>query len=215
MVHLNRSRALLCSSLALCMLAPLACDAPSDLDDELVAESDGEDEELVEFRWSTPLTNHPTLVTSMNADAQGNNGGCWDTAPSGWKRHFQQYPCHAGNNQLWRFQAAPGGGFTIHSEDDDGLCLDVPSSNFASGQDLQMYPCHGQPNQIWNVFVRDGESATIRPRGHNDLCVDVEWGVVTNQSAIQIFTWAKARHLIPHRFSDPRFKNGRSLSSRR
>lgn len=175
--------------LSLVLVAPLGCEDPSefDLEDEGELPDDADEEELVELRWSTPLSNVPTLVTSMNADYQGFNGGCWDTAPNGNVRPFQQYPCHAEDNQLWYFRSAPGGGFTIHSKDDDDLCLDVPSNNFSAGQDLQMYPCHGGANQIWSVFVRDGQSATIRPRNHNDLCVDVEWGVVTNQSPIQLY----------------------------
>lgn len=182
-----RPHGLLRACFALCLLAPAGCEPPEGYEDAAEAESDGEDEDLVEFRWNTPLLDHRTLVTSMKTDNHGNNGGCWDTSPSGGVRPFQQYSCHAGNNQLWLFRSAPGGGFTIHSRDDDDLCLDVPSNNFVPGQDLQMYPCHGGANQVWNVFVRDGESATIRPRGHNDLCLDVEGAVVTNQAPIQLF----------------------------
>lgn len=174
--------------LALCVALPVGCDGPLEPDDpdELVGESEGEGDD-VGFRFATPLINYPTLVTSMNADTYGgNNGGCWDTAPSGSVRPFQQYRCHAQDNQLWLFESVSGG-FVIHSADDEDLCLDVPGFNFASGQDLQMYPCNWGINQVWELHAHDGGSATIRPAADPSLCVDVENAVKTNQSPIQLY----------------------------
>lgn len=189
MYALNRTCDLRRAVLSVLLVAPLGCVEASELDElELEGEADDPQDEA-EFRWSTPLTNHPTLVTSMNADTYGgNNGGCWDTAPSGNVRHFQQYRCHAQDNQLWLFEALGGGDFMIRSADDDDLCLDVPGFNYASGQDLQLFPCNGGNNQKWTIFNHDGDSATIRPKDATGLCVDVENGVKTEQATIQIFS---------------------------
>jgi hypothetical protein len=169
------------------------CDSPDELEAEDVVEHDtegdsGDGDDDLEFRWSTPLPGVETLVTSANAQAYGQNPGCWDTSPSGSPRVFQQYPCHARDNQRWLFEPV-GNAFRIHSVDDDDLCLDVPSNNFVSGQDLQLFPCHNGANQLWRVFPNgDGETATIRPPSNLGLCMDVEDGIKTNQSRIQIFT---------------------------
>ena len=178
------------ASIALCSLFSFACDVTVEQED--VVDSDGSDEAESEgddeFRWSSVLTNRPTLVTSMNSVTYGgDNGGCWDTAPNGNVRPFQQYQCHGKDNQLWVFRSAPGGGFTIHSEDDDDLCLDVPSFNFSAGQGLQVYPCNGGANQVFRTFGHDSQSATIRPRSNTSLCLDVRGAVKTNQAAIQLY----------------------------
>ncbi len=193
-----RSHVLRSLSLALCLAAPLGCEEPSELDelDELDDAASDEDEEL-EFRWATPRIHFRTLVTSMNASGYGgNDGGCWDTAPSGNVRPFQQYRCHAKDNQVWLFETVPGvhGGFSIHSADDDDLCLDVPGFNTVSGQRLQMYPCNGGINQVWKVFNHDSQSATIRPAANTSLCLDVENGIKTNQSPIQLYGCTGAAH---------------------
>ena len=176
------------------MAAPLGCVESPELDEAFESEAADEDaddraDDELEFRWSTPLTNVPTLVTSMNADSYGgSNGGCWDTAPNGNVRPFQQYRCHAQDNQLWLFESVGGSDFVIRSADDSGLCLDVPGFNFSSGQDLQLFPCNGGINQRWRLFNHDAESATIRPAGNTSLCVDVENNVKTEQATIQIFS---------------------------
>lgn len=187
-ISCSRSLARLVTVAALA-IAP-ACDTVEDLDPSDLVDEDGDaDEDLVEFRWSTPLANIDTMVTSLNAPANGQNPGCWDTSPSGSVRPFQQYPCHARNNQRWRFEAVAGGAFRIHSADDDDLCVDVPGFNFVSGQNLQLFPCNSGINQRWRVFTRpDGVSATIRPAATSSLCMDVENAVVTGQAALQIFT---------------------------
>ena len=171
----------------LSVLTLTACDTEDDLAPEDFAFEDLED--LDEPRWATPLSGVETLMTSMNAQAYGQNPGCWDTSPSGNPRTFQQYPCHGRENQRWVFEAMGNSQFRIHSADDDDLCVDVPGGNFTSGQDLQLFTCHNGPAQRWRIFTRpDGVSATIRPAANLGLCMDVENGVVTNQSRIQLFT---------------------------
>ncbi|MEM7153459.1 MAG: RICIN domain-containing protein [Myxococcota bacterium] len=179
------------ASIALLSCLAFACDATVEqdpvVDSDGSEDSDGADDDS-EYRWTTVLPDFPTLVTSMNAATYGgDNGGCWDTSPSGSVRPFQQYQCHGKDNQLWLFRPASGGGFTIHSKDDDDLCLDVPSSNYVTGQGLQLYPCHGGSNQVFRTFGFDSQSATIRPRSATHMCLDVRGAVKTNQAAIQLY----------------------------
>ncbi len=178
-------------SLCVCFtVLPAGCDQPGDA--EGVFDSDGEEfeahEDELEFRWATPLSNHPTLMTSMNADTYGgSNGGCWDTSSGGgsYGRPFQQYRCHGQDNQLWKFEPVSGG-FLIHPKGDDGRCVDVPGFNFVNGQPLQTYPCNGGINQVWRVFNHDAQSATIRPSASTNLCIEVHDAVKTHQSPLQI-----------------------------
>jgi hypothetical protein len=135
-----------------------------------------------------PVAGEETLVTSMNADARGDDGGCWDLPlglPSNAVKWLQQHPCHARNNQRWKFEWR-GAGFRIHSARDYDLCLDVPSSNYASGQDVQLFPCHSGNNQLW-VISQGTTSSTIRPWQSPSLCLDVENGVRTGLAKIQLF----------------------------
>ncbi|MCH9686646.1 MAG: RICIN domain-containing protein [Deltaproteobacteria bacterium] len=173
--------------LVLCFALPIACDdAAVELEDvaDTTGASDGDDE----LRFATPMFDYPTLVTSMNTDWKGDNGGCWDTSPNGNVRPFQQYPCHGKDNQLWKFESMGDGSFRIHSDDDEGLCIDVPSNDFVSGKDLQLFPCHGGANQRWTVNVHSNAASTIRPRDAQGLCMDVENAITTNYSKIQIYT---------------------------
>ena len=61
------------ASIALCSLFSFACDVTVEQED--VVDSDGSDEAESEgddeFRWSSVLTNRPTLVTSMNSVTYG------------------------------------------------------------------------------------------------------------------------------------------------
>lgn len=179
------------------LAAVAGCDSEADIQPEDFVDTDpaasnsddiGDD---VEFRWSTPLPGVETMVTSMNTPSTGQNPGCWDTSPSGSPRTFQQYPCHARDNQRWVFETV-GSFFRIHSADDDDLCVDVPNSNMTSGQDLQLFPCHSGANQLWGLASVDGQSASIRPALDDTLCMNVENAIVTGQSRIQIYTCTDA-----------------------
>lgn len=168
--------------------APTGCDSEDDLQPEDFGDADAFDPDDVEHRWATPLTTVETMVTSANAANNGQNPGCWDTSPSGSPRTFQQYPCHARNNQRWKFEAAGILRYRIHSADDDGLCVEVPDGNAVGGQDLQIAPCDGGFNQLWDVRAVSGTtSATIHPAADFNLCMNVENATITNQSRIQVY----------------------------
>ena len=169
-----------------CLTAAPACEAPAELDEE-VADSEGAPDDST-FRFSTPFHDFPTLMTSMNTDGAGHNGGCWDTGPGG-TQVFQQYQCHAHDNQLWLFEPIGNdGAVRIKSVADPGLCVDVPSSNFAPSQNLQLHPCHLGQNQRWQVVVEDLHSASIRPNTAQHLCLSVEGAVQTGQAALELGT---------------------------
>ncbi len=62
----------------------------------------------------------------------------------------QQYPCHGGPNQQWRFVPVGDGYFAIISVN-SGLCLDIPNSSGADGVWVQQYPFQGHANQQWRL----------------------------------------------------------------
>jgi ricin-type beta-trefoil lectin protein len=78
--------------------------------------------------------------------------------------------------------------FRIHSSHDSNLCLDLPSGNAVSGQDLQLYPCNSGNNQLWFVSPENSTSSVIKSILHLGLCVDVENATVNAPARIQLYT---------------------------
>jgi len=75
-----------------------------------------------------------------------------------------------------------GGGSTASLISDwNGLCIDVPNSNFSDGVPLQMWQCNGTGAQKW-TFV----NGTLQTA--NNKCMDVAWGSTANGAVIQIAT---------------------------
>ncbi|MFF5294197.1 ricin-type beta-trefoil lectin domain protein [Paractinoplanes globisporus] len=76
-----------------------------------------------------------------------------------------------------------GGGSSTNSliSDWNGLCIDVPNSNFSDGVPLQMWGCNNSGAQKW-TFV----NGTLQTS--NNKCMDVAWGSTANGAVIQIAT---------------------------
>jgi hypothetical protein len=74
-----------------------------------------------------------------------------------------------------------------------GLCLDVPSQNFANGQKVWTYSCNSSTAQAWK-FGTDG---TIRPVAKTTLCLAAASAdnkavvqlATCNGNALQKWTW--------------------------
>jgi streptogrisin C len=63
----------------------------------------------------------------------------------------------------------------------NGLCVDVPNSNFSDGVALQMWQCNGTGAQKWTSV-----NGTLQTAGNK--CMDVAWGSTANGAVIQIAT---------------------------
>jgi len=74
-----------------------------------------------------------------------------------------------------------GGSTSSLISDWNGLCIDVPNSNFSDGVPLQMWQCNGTGAQKW-TFV----NGTLQTS--NNKCMDVAWGSTANGAVIQIAT---------------------------
>jgi len=72
-----------------------------------------------------------------------------------------------------------GGSTSSLISDWNGLCIDVPNSNFSDGVPLQMWECNGTGAQKW-TFV----NGTLQTS--NNKCMDVAWGSTANGAVIQI-----------------------------
>jgi len=66
-----------------------------------------------------------------------------------------------------------------------GLCVDVPSGNFADGTLLQMVGCNGGNNQSWKVTVNANSTLTI---SNGSFCWDVPNASASSGNPIQVFT---------------------------
>jgi hypothetical protein len=138
---------------------------------------------------TSELGNFPDLSPQATEVTSANGGGCMDLPlglPAGSVLWLQQYPCNGGSNQRLRFEQVGSGVFRIHSAWDNNLCLDVPSGNYASGQDVQFFPCHSGQNQRWAVSVYSATHGVIKPEANNGLCLDVE-NASTGAAKIQLY----------------------------
>jgi hypothetical protein len=153
-------------SLSLSALLATACVDPLD----------GADEPELATEVSA-LGNFPDLSPYAVEVTSANGGGCMDLPgglPAGSVLWLQQFPCHGGANQRLRFEQVTSGVYRIRSAYDSNLCLDIPSGNTVSGQDIQFFPCHTGINQRWTVSALNASFGVIRPAASSGLCLDVE-----------------------------------------
>lgn len=95
---------------------------------------------------------------------------------------IQQYTCHNGINQRWRFVYLNNGYNSIISVV-SGKCLDVPSSSTTDGTAVQQYTCHGGANQQW-AYLGGGRFAAR----HSGKCLEVRNGSTANNAVVQQYT---------------------------
>jgi hypothetical protein len=177
---MTRYRLLLpCLSIA---AALSACALQEAGDDGLGADEPAVGSQVSALSW--PVAGADTLVTSLRTDPNILNFGCLDMV-NGSPRWMNQHPCHGRDHQLFRFEWT-GSAFRIRSKKDNGLCLDVPGSNYEDHQRVQFYPCHGGANQLWIVHQTDAVSSTIRPWARPTKCLDVWNGVAVTPEKIQL-----------------------------
>ena len=62
----------------------------------------------------------------------------------------QQFKCHGGPDQQWRFTPAEDGFFVIYNVY-SGLCLDIPGSSTDWGTLVQQFGFNNGTNQKWRV----------------------------------------------------------------
>jgi hypothetical protein len=156
---------------------------------------------LVGIAWQIPsvsadqaapsyiLYTGPQQVTSVNG------GGCWDAPlpqPTSGSWQLQQFPCNAGSNQFWTFSKLTKDSqgrdiVVVHSDMNDGYCLDVPSGNTATGTLVQLFSCHSGTNQQWIANNVDARTITLMPNADTTQCLDVVNAVQNAQAWIQLF----------------------------
>jgi streptogrisin C len=115
--------------------------------------------------------------------AQGVTSGGTGNCTSGGTMWFQPVNEILGAYGLTLTTSGGGGGGSTSSviSDWNGLCIDVPNSNFSDGVPLQMWGCNGSGAQKW-TFV----NGTLQTS--NNKCMDVAWGSTANGAVIQIAT---------------------------
>ncbi|WP_433295867.1 ricin-type beta-trefoil lectin domain protein [Actinoplanes sp. CA-030573] len=112
--------------------------------------------------------------------AQGVTSGGSGNCTSGGTMWFQPVNEILGAYGL-SLTTSGGGSTSAVISDWNGLCIDVPNSNFADGVPLQMWGCNGSGAQKW-TFV----NGTLQTS--NNKCMDVAWGSTANGAVVQIAT---------------------------
>lgn len=89
-----------------------------------------------------------SIYTLTNQSSQK----CMDVVGGDMEEHaqIQQFGCHGGPNQQWRFQPTADGFYAIVSVN-SGLCLDIPDSSGDAGVIVQQYHFHDGDNQKWRL----------------------------------------------------------------
>lgn len=113
--------------------------------------------------------------------AQGVTSGGSGNCSSGGTMWFQPVNEILGAYGLSLTTSGGGSSTSTLISDWNGLCVDVPNSNFADGVPLQMWGCNGSGAQKW-TFV----NGTLQTS--NNKCMDVAWGSTANGAVIQIAT---------------------------
>jgi hypothetical protein len=85
----------------------------------------------------------------------------------------QQYTCHGGTNQQWRFEPTGSGTYlvkAVHS----AKCLDMEGAWFDNGGKAQQWDCHGWYNQQWilNAAPQPGQTLTL-VNAHSGRCLSI------------------------------------------
>ncbi|WP_433367266.1 ricin-type beta-trefoil lectin domain protein [Actinoplanes sp. CA-142083] len=111
--------------------------------------------------------------------AQGVTSGGSGNCSSGGTMWFQPVNEILGAYGLSLTTSGGGGSASSVISDWNGLCVDVPNSNFSDGVPLQMWGCNGSGAQKW-TFV----NGTLQTS--NNKCMDVAWGSTANGAVIQI-----------------------------
>lgn len=83
----------------------------------------------------------------------------------------QQYHCHGGGNQSWKFVPQPDG--TVHIvASHSGKCLEVGSESTENGGVMQQWDCvDGLPQQEWTVKPQGNAIALINKL--SGKCLDI------------------------------------------
>jgi streptogrisin C len=141
------------------------------------------------WRCGTLLGRNETVVYAQGAvsglsrsnQAQGVTSGGTGNCTSGGTMWFQ--PVNEILGAYGLSLTTSGGGSSTNSliSDWNGLCIDVPNSNFSDGVPLQMWGCNNSGAQKW-TFV----NGTLQTS--NNKCMDVAWGSTANGAVIQIAT---------------------------
>jgi hypothetical protein len=135
-----------------------------------------------------------TVVDTSPALAQGpeyagvvaqHSNKCLDVPHGNPVNHvvIQQYSCHGGPAQRWRFTHFGNGYYQIQSVL-TGKCLNVPLSSAANALAVEQYSCQGSFNQQW---AYDPTHGSLRAR-HSGKCLDVRNGGLGNGVVVQQYT---------------------------
>jgi len=111
--------------------------------------------------------------------AQGVTSGGTGNCTTGGTMWFQPVNEILGAYGLSLTTSGGSGSTSSLISDWNGLCIDVPNSNFSDGVPLQMWECNGTGAQKW-TFV----NGTLQTS--NNKCMDVAWGSTANGAVIQI-----------------------------
>jgi hypothetical protein len=120
---------------------------------------------------------------------------CLGVNTTGWGSAVYVQNCNGSAKQRWHVSYGPFVGYEIRNVVEN-LCIDVPSSNFTSGQALQIWGCNHGEAQRWQqltplrndsknepVYFVPGHTSAI---GHN--CTGDYWGEAISTLRSQGFT---------------------------
>ncbi len=112
-------------------------------------------------------------ITGVHRLRARHSGKCLDVAGVETRNgaNVQQWQCHDGNNQKWRF-TLKGDGYYVLTALHSGKCLDVASAGGNNGDNVQQWDCHNGKNQTWKITADGGGNYRLTA-AHSGKCLDV------------------------------------------
>lgn len=92
-----------------------------------------------------------------------------------WHNHVQQWACHTGKNQKWKFEE------NRIKNPETGKCIDLIGGSTKDGTKVQLWPCHTQDGQKW-TFQQD-----LIKNPKSGKCLDLEGYNVQNGASIGLW----------------------------
>ncbi|MCC6746607.1 MAG: RICIN domain-containing protein [Deltaproteobacteria bacterium] len=113
--------------------------------------------------------------------------------------NVQQWSCHGGDNQKWRFEVVGTGEFKYRVRNkNSSKCLDVAGSGTSNGTNVDQYTCYDSyENQRFSLTpVGGGSSYELRPLHVplHDKCVEVNGASTANGANIDIWSCDTGNH---------------------
>lgn len=103
-----------------------------------------------------------------------------------------------------KVQHITGANYVIHTNLNQGLCLDATGDKPQAGTRMELYGCHGRENQRWTFQDRAQDSSSIV--GIGGLCIDIIGGQTADGTPAELYPCGQQKNQGFRHFEDGRIR---------